>query len=258
MEFLRVVFWPESFYIYIYDFNALHNFTVVIKYADDITLLIPYSSSKPDYVTEEINHFNTWCTTNRMTININKTQIMPILKRSAKYIYSDNFFMTTNIKILGFTFCNNLNFNQHFKNVCSRACRNIYLLKRLKNICSQKDLQTIYHTKVTSIIYYGLPLFTNITRSSLESINRINRKCHKIICEQENCSCVIEDTLNLQKEQIIRLLGVINHNNLLVKSIIPDKSKSGRFLLPKAKLSRNQKTFIFTACKIFNNFFIRT
>ena len=252
------VFGPCLFNLFIADFVPLYNTTEIIKYADDITLIIPYSSDHLDNVTAEIKHFKMWCSCNKMEVNDDKTQVMPILKRNVMYKYSDNFKISTSLKILGITFSKNLHCTQHFNEVCGKASRNIYLLKRLSHICSRKDLYTIYRSKILSIISYGLPLFTNITQSSLDQIKRVNKKCHTIICSDDPCCCDTLDIQLMQKKQILRLIKKLTIINTPLSSLFPNKSKTGRYILPRAKTTRKVKSFIFKACQVFNANFSRS
>ena len=68
---------PYIFAIFMSSFTALNPMISVVKYADDVTLIVPvYRNSVDDFsiVNSEIKHFESWCTENRMYINRCKTK----------------------------------------------------------------------------------------------------------------------------------------------------------------------------------------
>ena len=62
---------PYLFSVFMSTFSVVHPVTVIVKYADDVTLVVPaYKNNFADFsiVNNEIANFKSWCLNNRMTI----------------------------------------------------------------------------------------------------------------------------------------------------------------------------------------------
>jgi len=248
---------PTLFNIYIQDLTAINSETKIIKYADDVTFLIPYNGeSSTRIVTEEIENVKNWAIKNEMKINQKKSKILPILKRSTNFSINTEFTVVDNLKILGFTLQKNLSLNKHMKDACSRACRNIFILKKLRPICSTADLNTIFQLKIASIIEYGMPTLVNISKKSKNRIYSIYKRCHKLICPHNPCNCQIRNFSNHQQQQIFKSFMKFQHYSIF-KSLMPSKSHTGRFILPRISTNRQLNSFIFYGSKLFNDNFKR-
>jgi len=99
----------------------------LMKYADDINLLVPETSNCT--LTEEFEHIKAWATANKMVINMSKTKELvfyrPHPSRSHMPSAVDNIEQVKIAKLLGVMFSGNLNFDEHVTyvlSICSQCC----------------------------------------------------------------------------------------------------------------------------------------
>ena len=72
---------PQRFSIFMSSYSAFDSKTLVTKYADDVSLVIPVFKDLSDVmqtVNDEIDHFKTWCSDNHMKINHEKANVLSI------------------------------------------------------------------------------------------------------------------------------------------------------------------------------------
>ena len=74
---------PYLFAIYMYmpSFKSHDSHVPVIKYADDVTLIVPvYKTDTSDQLSLnlEVENYKDWCNTNSMNISMRKTKVMNV------------------------------------------------------------------------------------------------------------------------------------------------------------------------------------
>jgi len=240
---------PALFNVYISDLTPYYENTTIIKYADDITLILPITTDINTRTTDEINHVKKWCLQNKMKLNEAKTQILPILKRKKSL---DNFSFKTcdSLRFLGIIIDKKLSFTEHFSQQCIKASRNIYLLKALTKICNPRELNTIFISKITSIIEYCLPAISNISYASLIKIQRIYKRCAHITQSEER------DVTASQCQQIMKLFISLQHKDVF-HEFLPQKLTSGRYFIPVICNNLHRHSFFIRAAFLFNESFTR-
>ena len=112
----------------------------IILFADDTTFCL----TGQDYIqlietaNGEMLNFFTWTQANRLTINLEKTLILPITNYnigvSATEILLKNLALqrANDPKFLGVTLVPNLNCNLHIKNICSKVSKSIRIIFKLQ------------------------------------------------------------------------------------------------------------------------------
>jgi len=99
----------------------------VVIYADDVTLLHHVSECEPDKSHEEIEHIAQWARDNKMIINTDKTYAMALSTNISSVVFTDAVLNDSiaaeveSLKILGFTFENNLSKDAHFTTIVKKA-----------------------------------------------------------------------------------------------------------------------------------------
>ena len=72
---------PILFAVYLSTYKTLDKNVNVIKYADDVSLVIPVFRKDTDdisLVTKEIEHFESWCKSHHMSINFSKSKVLNV------------------------------------------------------------------------------------------------------------------------------------------------------------------------------------
>ena len=148
---------------------ALHTQTRLIKYADDFTLLIPYSrDAKSQFlacVREEINNIQVWCAEHGLLVNAGKTKCMFFGKESPstdiRDVLPDE---VSELKVLGITYEKTLKWDIHVDHITKVAGRRVHVLRYLRRIRSitKHDLLLVYRNYISSILQFNSPLFVGL------------------------------------------------------------------------------------------------
>ena len=113
------------FLLYINDLPQCLNFSHPQMYADDTS--ITYAGKDfDDYLNKDLKSVNTWLSSNKLTLNLTKTEFLIITSRQRRVYLSDNPSLTINnfpieqvssTKSLGVSIDENLSWNTHIETV---------------------------------------------------------------------------------------------------------------------------------------------
>ena len=161
---------PLLFLIYINDMPLISSIISYTLFADDTTGI--YSSSSLDDLFQstqtELDKLNTWFRSNKLFINVNKTNFMLFSsKQKDKYITLDNNIHNLKIsssiincrdevKFLGLLLDKNLSFKSHLKFLCKKVLKGIYAISRAAKILPSVSLTTLYSALILPYLNYGL------------------------------------------------------------------------------------------------------
>ena len=235
----------------------------MIKYADDVICLIPFykADSISTIVKSETHNIKRWCLENGLALNEGKTKVLLFSKRSV----CDDLLLSSpplvsSAKILGVTFNQRLNWNNHVAAIVKSASRRIYILKQMKKISSvtKKDLLQVYKSFVLSVIEYNSPLFTNFTEANKQTLEKIQRRSHKIICGL-NCECTDFPTLSDRRSlQIDKVFSRILSQEHILHHLLPHKlPRTQHFFIEHLRSDLRARSFIPFCCTRWNSFQIK-
>ena len=246
------VFAPVLFAAQVSSLSALNSNTKLIKYADDFTLLIPYSRhNNPTFIAcvkAEIDHIKAWCYEHNLKINDEKT----------KYLFfgfpnpSDDIIgvlptEVAELKILGITYQNNLKWDRHVDSITKAAGRRVHVLRYLRRIRSitKKDLVTVYNNYILSILEFNSSLLVGLNVKNSEKMERIRRRCHRIICGS-NCSCNAFQSLKERRMLFaIKLFEQIMSSDHISHELLPHfLPRTRRLFQDLIKTERRANSFI--------------
>lgn len=159
-------------------------------FADDIAIVVTPRNN--DISTHE-NEINTtiytimnWLDMNNLHVNLDKTNYVQFktkggIKLNMNIHYKNNILNELNsTKFVGFHLDENLSFEIHVENVCSRLNQFVYVIRRMRKIASQKIAILAYHGYVASLLRYGLILWGNSSYSNRAFIAQ--KKCIRALC----------------------------------------------------------------------------
>ena len=116
-------------------YRSFFNDSFVIKYADDVTLVVHVLKSNShdlSRVNIEISHFQCWCKENCMSINANKSKCMTVPSSNHSLPAVPELQNVTNLKILGVVFNDRMTWHDHISYVSGKISRRLYVLRILK------------------------------------------------------------------------------------------------------------------------------
>lgn len=120
-----------------------------------------YQKKTDVQLSAEFENILQWAADNLMTVNINKTKEIVFHRPSARHslpIPLIGIEQVLSAKLLGVTFCSNLKFDDHVKNVLTICSQRCYLLRCLKGQgLPAKELNIVFCAIVMSRILYALP-----------------------------------------------------------------------------------------------------
>ena len=143
---------------------------VYIKFADDITILLPFKKSMPpsQKIQEEIQHVTDWCHTHELAVNQGKTKSIIFVNTplSSAQLSSYNVpNLCPHLTILGVIFDESLKWDLHTNFSAKKASQRIHVLRILKKIpaVTKKDLIQVYRNYIQSIMEYNSPLMVGMS-----------------------------------------------------------------------------------------------
>lgn len=183
---------PILFLIYINDLPNIFSNLKSILFADDSTLYLT-----GDNITEMINTANndlqtlyTWCLSNRLTINSDKTFYMIFTNKSYDNLppliyHEDQIKKTNNHTLLGITYDNNMTFKTHISNLVLKLSRIVSLIYRVKDLMPTYLRKTLYNVLVLPHYQYCSPIWCSTYPTHLLPLFRLQKKIIRIITNSD-------------------------------------------------------------------------
>jgi len=174
----------------------------IVKYADDIVLLHPFTKTSNIEVIfkSEVQNATIWCKDHGLELNENKTKCMVISKRPSFYKSSLQDKKVPYLKILGVTFTEKLKWGEHIESVCRKASSRLFIVRRLKEFMSKDDLFLVYKGFIQSILEYNAPLMAGLNVKYSEKLERLQKRAHRLICGR-NCECDAFIPLSVRRDR---------------------------------------------------------
>ncbi len=250
---------PYLFALHMGSLSASSSSTKMIKYADDVTVLIPFQrdDSVAELVDSETRHIKAWCMENGLALNERKTKVLLFSKqRLDEELQSSIPTSVTSANILGVTFSSRLSWNDHITAITKSASRRIYVLKQLKRIDSvtKKDLIQVYQLFILSVLEYNSALFTGLTADNKNMLEKIGKRCHRIICGP-NCVCPDFPKLNDRRsEKVLKVFNQMQHPHHILHHLLPHRlPRSQHFFIEYMRSELRAKSFIPFCCTWSNS-----
>ena len=254
---------PYLFALYMSTYKPINSCVKVVKYADDVTLIIPVFSTDSDDLCLtlcEVSNFQSWCVNNQMLINNKKTKVLTIPFSNNSPQSVPGFDNVNSVKLLGLYINSKLTWSDNFDYILSKMSRRLYFLRILKPIMNHDQLILVFNSVIRSIMDYASPVFVNagaVLDGQLTTLcKRAYRIIHGLNTDYKTCKhCSLTDIAVRRKE-----LALILFNNALCKPdhilhlLLPACShRSRRLILPHVKTSRRIRGFIFSCSVLYND-----
>ena len=156
-----VVLGPLLFSLYINDITT-DNESETRLFADDCVCYREIKGTEDTVkLQEDIDHLGCWARKWGMRFQPVKCKIMQITRKRIKKINASYNLEGTildnveNIKYLGVTITNDLKWNTHASNICTKAHRTLGYLRRNLSACPQDDKALAYKGLVRPVLEYG-------------------------------------------------------------------------------------------------------
>ena len=187
---------PLLFLLFINDMPHISDIFKVCLFADDTTLIFKNrdSSSLFDECNAGLEMFSSWCNSNRLSVNVSKTNYMifsnhSISNDSRPLLLCDSVVdSTSSVRFLGLDIENSLKFKSHLSNLAKKISKNAGILYKLRNNVPLNNLLTVYHSFIESYLNYCTIIFGNAYDSHIKPVEVAQRKCIRVIANVKKSS----------------------------------------------------------------------
>ena len=190
--------------------------SIMVKFADDITLLHFIRNGADDRIVEEMQHINEWSNSHGMALNYDKTKIMNfVTKRSLQLVElrdpsSGVIIEAVRVaKLLGIMIDDQFSWKSHIDNVLSRVKRRIYCLYSLKKISTSSVLWMVYCALLRSVLSYAYPAWCSIGKTRFSILSKFEMRLSRIF--GFNCPIVLKDFCNQSAAKLAKKADSKDH-----------------------------------------------
>ena len=273
---------PLLFILYVNDITKVSNIFKINLFADDTSLI--HTHDNFEYLIKETNEelirISTWLATNKLVLNINKTNYMIFTSRGKSYnknvtnitIDGNNIQQVNKTKFLGIIIEEHLNWATHISHLCNIIARNVGILQKLRYFVPAYVLKILYHSLILSHLQYCTLLWANSYYSHLQKLRLLQKKAIRIISNADYLAHSSKLFLNLKllklddimKFQLGTFMYKLKYNKL--PSAIPHmfvtnenihshntRNKNG-YLIPNVRTNCRKFTVSYAGPILWNSF----
>lgn len=180
---------PLLFALFINDLAPLIN-SIIQLFADDVKIYRKIRSHEDSRTLQkDADTIFDWCMRNGLELNINKCNSMTFTRKSQalthQFVYTLNGSTLPKVnscRDLGVTFDSKLTFEQHYKNLTSRAYKLLGFISRSLNKFRQMSTyMTLYNTYIRSIVEYCSAIWNPHYDIYIHNIERIQKRFTRMI-----------------------------------------------------------------------------
>ena len=181
---------PLLFLIYINDFNNSSSSLDFHLFADDSNLFFAHKNLQylEKHLNDELCHINTWICANKLSLNTDKSNFVIFHPYQKKLNYSVNLKINNisieekdSIKYLGVLLDRHSNWKDHIHELCKKISRGIGILLKLRHFVSADILVKVYYSIIFPFLIYGVIIWGNTYKSSIEPLVVLQKKAIRII-----------------------------------------------------------------------------
>ena len=266
-------FFYEIFILYVNDlFNEIDNEEGILMYADD-TLYINNGKNVQESTLcsqQMLDKVVTWCKTNKMTVNIDKTKCMLINPLSTKDVSSwkimidDKALSRVHVyEYLGVQIDDKLNMSNQIDNICKKVQQKHGILKKIRKYIGMRTALSIY--KTCTMIRPHFDYVDFIIDSGIQSkiqdkiIRTIEYRWKREDCEDiENLkeSYRVETLSDRRKCSLLKIMYKQSHIDNNIDTYRPDRilrsSKKVKMKTPFTRITKIQKSPYYRGIYLWN------
>ncbi len=155
---------PLLYSLYTHDCTATHSSNVIIKFADDTTVIGLITDNDETAYREEVSTLTKWCQENHLSLNIDKTKelVVDYRRQSREHtpitIDKTPVERVSSFKFFGVHITEDLTWSAHTDAVLKKAHQHLFFLRRLRKFgTSPSILRSFYTCTVESILTVSPP-----------------------------------------------------------------------------------------------------
>ena len=176
---------PLLFNVYLCDLFLFLNNSTIVNYADDNTpfAIAQDNESVIKLIEQDSTILFQWLANNVVKANPDKSHLLLSSKQTNLYALINNYKITNSESeiLLGITFDNELNFNEHVSNLCIKATNKLHALARISHYMNTNQKRIIMKAFIQSQFGYCPLVWMFCSRTINARINRIHERSLRIV-----------------------------------------------------------------------------
>ena len=180
---------PFLYSLNTHDCVPAHHSNVIVKFADDTTVMGLISNGDETAYREEVQRLTAWCSANNLLLNASKTKEMIFdwsgTRGDLTPLQIDGVCVerVSSFKFLGVRVSKGLTWPTNTAAVVGKAQQRLFFLRLLRKCqVGTKLLQTFYHSVVESVLVYGITVwYANCTAKDRKTLQGVIKTAGKII-----------------------------------------------------------------------------
>lgn len=142
-----------------------------------------------EFLQKNLNICSSWCITNRLTLNANKTKAMFFSEKPRHTGWCDRVNIHINdlsiefvdcFTYLGVTFDKHGNFMQHYTNVINKFKQKIHLFCSIRSLIDPKTAVILYKSHLLSFLEYGSIFVDGLSLQCRVKLQRLQNSCLRV------------------------------------------------------------------------------
>ncbi len=183
---------PLLFLLYVNDVPNCLKKSHAAMYADDTNITVRSSSLTylEEALNDELENIHQWLLSNKLTLNVKKTEYMVIGTRQRLRNFSQDINVSINGKVLkevktkktlGVLVDKHLSWDKHIDNVSKKVSKGIGMLRRAKQYVSTKTLEKLYHALVQPHFDYCSMVWGNCAEYLKGKLQKLQNRAARVI-----------------------------------------------------------------------------
>jgi len=266
---------PILFLLYINDMQNSCDKLRLVHFADDTTAIGVRENI--DLLVRDVNadlyNVKDWLCSNRLSLNVEKTNYMIICDSSIPdhqsiEIAGKTITRVRSCKFLGVYFDDRLNFKVHVNELANKLSCAVGMLNRISIMVPQSVRLNIYHSLIYSRASYAIAVWGRSSVCNVGRIDRLLRKAKRCICFGARYESVTNSYFFscgdiFEYASAVKFYKIINLNNHqyfvdIVSRLVPSHDHLTRFSsnnqlnIPHLSKSKCQKFYLYQSIVIWN------
>ncbi len=247
---------PLLYSLYTHDCTATHSSNVIVKFADDTTVIGLITDNDETAYREEVSTLTKWCQENHLSLNIDKTKelVVDYRRQSREHtpitIDKTPVERVSSFKFLGVHITEDLTWSAHTDAVLKKAHQRLFFLRRLRKFgTSPRILRSFYTCTVESILTGCITAwFGNSTAGNRRALQRVVRTARHIVGGELTSLQDIYTRRCTRKAR--RIIKDSSHPSHRLLSLLPS---GRRFRSIRSRTSRLRDSFFPQAIRLMNS-----
>ena len=275
---------PLLFLLYINDIENCSKKFKFYLFADDTNLLYSEKdlNSLEEIVNEELCHLYDWLSSNKLSLNLKKSNFVIFHPYQKKLVYQPIIKMYNNelngytelncedyIKYLGVLMDKNLSWKYHVEHVLSKISKTVGMISKLRHFVPKHTLLNIYKSLIGPYLSYCLVIWGQTSQSNWSAILVLQKRVLRFLDKREHAipffvatnilpvDILFYENVRTLMHDVKNRAAPVNILNLFqntsdIHSYNTRSSKSNNFYIKQSKLEIQRKSFSHVGVKWWN------